>query len=71
MSVAPAPLFTVCGASLEVTTGGPTFHTVKIGLLSGTTPHKRLKDDFPAQCAELREALRQHFEELMRHGTEP
>ena len=45
---------------------GPAHYSAKIGLLPGATRHEKLKDDFPAQCAELRRKLQDHFMELKR-----
>jgi len=39
-------------------------YSAKIGLLPGVRPHKRLRDDFVAQCAELRQKLEDHSMEL-------
>jgi hypothetical protein len=49
---------------IEWVSWGGVSYSAKVGLLSGVTPHKRLKDDFVTQCAELRQKLQNHFVEL-------
>ena len=46
--------------------GGPALFFPKIGVASGAIPHKRLKADFQAQCAELNEKLQRLSVELER-----
>jgi hypothetical protein len=50
--------------------GGPALYFPKIGVAPGAIPHKKLKDDFSAQCAELNRKLQEHFVELDRIRSE-
>jgi hypothetical protein len=49
---------------------GLALYSPKIGVAPGAIPHKRLSDDFPAQCAELNRKLHEHFVELDRIRSE-
>jgi hypothetical protein len=50
--------------------GGPSLYFPKIGVAPGAIPHKKLKEDFSAQCAELNRKLQEHFVELDRIRSE-
>jgi hypothetical protein len=51
--------------------GGPSLYFAdKIGPAPGAIPPKKLKDDFPAQCAELSRKLQEHIVELERIRSE-
>jgi hypothetical protein len=46
--------------------GVPSLYFPKVGVASEAILHEKLKDDFPAQFAELNQKLQEHFVELDR-----